>query len=647
MQKRRGPALGGSKIGGRAGSGPSPLSRAWRVYLGVSVLFILAYYLLPLPGAAQIVTLILLGLSPLVMFVTGIRVHRPARPGTWYLLLGGVSAFLAGDALWEYGVRVLQSTLLYSVSSACYLVGYILIFAALLLLARERSPDGDRSSLLDAAIVATGTGMLSWTFLAAPYLRDSVLPATERLLLAVYPLVDILLLAVLVRFFLAPGPRVAAYRLLCLGLAALLISDAAYSAERLMDSYDAGAASDVGWSLFYVLWGAAALHPSMRWLTQPAPQDPTYSSRKRMMLLAAASLLAPAALTVQAVRGLPTEIPVLVAGSALLFLLVLARMEGVQRILLSILKERERAETELRASERRFRQLFDQSVDALIVFDDSGSIHDCNQEACRALGYSRDEILNLNVRDVSAGEGLLSKAERRERQREDGTLWQRYVAGDQDGRTVHEGLHRRKDGSTYPIEVVIGSVDYGEERLILASARDITERKRLEDRLRYQASHDYLTGLPNRKLFEERLEKASDRARRNGSIVAVLYLDLDGFKQINDSLGHETGDLLLIEMARRLEASVRPADTIARLGGDEFCVLLEDLSNVGEARETATRMAQTIAGTASVDGKEVRMAASIGVSVGAPGKWEPVSLLREADAAMYRIKSEDKIYHER
>ena len=615
------------------------LSYAWLFYLGFGLLLVAGYYLLPLPETVQVLILVVLGLSPAV-FVVGIKVYRPAHPVTWYLLLAGLSAFAAGDGLWEYEAQILGTDPISSVSSAFYLGGYASIFVALLILTRRRNPDGDKASLLDAAIVATGTGMLSWTFLAAPYLADSTLPTLERSLTVIYPLVDILLLAALVRLFLAPGLRVPAYWLLCLGLGALLASDTLYSAARLLESYEAGTASDVGWSLFYVLWGTAALHPSMRLLTRSAPRRRRVgSSQKRLVLLSAVSLLAPAVLAVQAARGAPTYIPVLVAGSVLLFSLALARMEGILRVLSSTLKKQERAEAESRASERRFRQLFEQSVDALVIFDTDGNIRDCNQETCYTLGYSREEMLRLKVGDISGGEGLLSGAERRGQQREAGdTLWQQYTAGHRTASTVHEGFHRRKDGSTYPIEVLIGGVEYGGERLLMASVRDVTERKRLEERLRHQASHDHLTNLPNRKLFEQRLERASDRARRDGLTLAVLYLDLDNFKEINDSLGHEIGDLLLVEVSRRLEECLRPTDTVARLGGDEFCILLEDLSYAGEAAEVSHRVAQILTPPVRVAGKEIRTTASIGVAVGVPGDWEPVSLLREADAAMYRTK---------
>ena len=644
MKKERGSDPGNS-LNQPSGPNPSQISYAWLAYLGLGILFIAAYYLLALPEAARILTLLLLEISPVGAFAIGLRVHRPARPGTWYLLLASLLAFATGDTLWEYKSQVAGSDPLTPASGVFYLAGYTLVFAALLLAARKRNPGGDRASLLDAAIVATGTGILYWTLLAAPYLRDSTLPTTQQFLVVIFPLVDILLLAALARLFLAPGSQVTAYWLLCLGLGAFLVSNTFYGAGWLAGTGGAGVASDVWWSLFYIFWGAAALHPSMRFLTEEAPRRRTGSSRKRLVLLAAASLLMPAILAVQVARGAPANVPVLVAGSALLFSLVLARMEGTLRILSDALEKRKKAEAESRASERRFRQLFDQSVDALIVFDTDGDIRDCNQESCDALGYSREEMLRLKVGDISGGEGLLSEAERREQQREtENTLWQRYIAGKQKTSTVHEGFHRRKDGTTYPVEAVIGGVEYGGEHLILASVRDVTERKRLETRLRYQASHDHLTNLPNRKLFEQHLERATDRARRNGLILGVLYLDLDNFKQINDSFGHETGDLLLVEVSRRLEKCLRPADTVARLGGDEFCILLEDLSSAGEATEISHRVARMLKLPVKVAGRKVYTAASIGVAVGIPGDREPVSLLREADAAMYRTKRTHKIH---
>ncbi len=170
------------------------------------------------------------------------------------------------------------------------------------------------------------------------------------------------------------------------------------------------------------------------------------------------------------------------------------------------------------------------------------------------------------------------------------------------------------------------------------------ERARLERRLAHQAFHDALTGLPNRAHFREHLDGALARATRHGDVVAVLFLDLDGFKDVNDSLGHDAGDRLLVAVAGRLRACLRPEDTAARLGGDEFTVLLDGAVDVCGAILVAERLAQALRAPFMLAGREVFVTASIGVVVNTPatGYQSPDELLRDADSAMYRAKGAGK-----
>jgi diguanylate cyclase (GGDEF)-like protein len=170
---------------------------------------------------------------------------------------------------------------------------------------------------------------------------------------------------------------------------------------------------------------------------------------------------------------------------------------------------------------------------------------------------------------------------------------------------------------------------------------DVTERTALEERLEHQALHDSLTGLPNRRLFVDRLEQALRRIRRRKEIgLAVLFMDLDGFKVINDSLGHDTGDRLLAEVAERLRGCLRPEDTLTRFGGDEFTVLVEDVRASDDAAGVAERIVEELREPFTVDGRELYVAASIGVGLTSDGTKGSEELLREADTSMYRAKEE-------
>ena len=182
---------------------------------------------------------------------------------------------------------------------------------------------------------------------------------------------------------------------------------------------------------------------------------------------------------------------------------------------------------------------------------------------------------------------------------------------------------------------------------IVINCHDITQRKLAEEQLLHDAFHDALTGLPNRSLFIDRLEHSVRLAkRRTDYLFAVLFLDLDRFKVVNDSLGHAIGDLLLVAIARRLEACLRPGDTVARIGGDEFVLLLEDIDGVNEASSIVNRLQQQITSPILLDGHEVFITASIGIALSSDEDLETTNLLRDADTAMYRAKKLGRARHE-
>ena len=221
-----------------------------------------------------------------------------------------------------------------------------------------------------------------------------------------------------------------------------------------------------------------------------------------------------------------------------------------------------------------------------------------------------------------------------------GTLWGRAMSGEP-GRIVgvHVGMFRRKDGTTFPVEVSVGSIVYGGRRRILGSARDVSERRRVEERLlHHQAFHDPLTGLPNRALFLDRLERALARAAMARYAVALLFLDLDGFKAVNDDFGHEAGDRLLVAVAGRLGMRLRSEDTVARFGGDECTVLLQNVGGPHEATEVAYRILEDLREPFLLEGREHHVTARIGVALSTPAEEDPTPMLRRADEAMYRAK---------
>jgi diguanylate cyclase (GGDEF)-like protein/PAS domain S-box-containing protein len=211
---------------------------------------------------------------------------------------------------------------------------------------------------------------------------------------------------------------------------------------------------------------------------------------------------------------------------------------------------------------------------------------------------------------------------------------------ERDGMWSGELMIRRPDGEpvAHLAQLLVHKDDDGRSEFFSAVLHDISERKAFEHRLAHQATHDPLTGLPNRTLLLDRLDVALRRARRTMRRVAVLFLDLDHFKVVNDSLGHGLGDRLLIAIADRLRAALRPADTIARFGGDEFVVLCEDLTNQADSIAIAERVNEAISGPFVIDDTEVFVGVSIGIAFPDDNDADPETLIRDADAAMYQAK---------
>jgi diguanylate cyclase (GGDEF)-like protein/PAS domain S-box-containing protein len=201
-----------------------------------------------------------------------------------------------------------------------------------------------------------------------------------------------------------------------------------------------------------------------------------------------------------------------------------------------------------------------------------------------------------------------------------------------------EWVHIHLDGTSFYAEVSLNAIELNNERYLHAIVRDITERMQAQEKLQYLAHHDSLTGLPNRAMFLERLDHALTRARWTSRPLAVLFLDLDRFKNINDTLGHDIGDSALRVAAQRLLDSVREGDTVARLGGDEFTVLLEDLASTDDVPVVAQKILESVSQPFTVEDREFVMTTSIGISLYPSDGDDSLNLLRNADTAMYRAK---------
>lgn len=296
--------------------------------------------------------------------------------------------------------------------------------------------------------------------------------------------------------------------------------------------------------------------------------------------------------------------------------------------------ERKNAELALRGSEDKFRELFNNANDAIFLFGISqegviGKFVEVNDRACHKTGFTRAELLQMTPYDMAAPEDINDMPK----------LFKKLV---EQGHVTYEKASVSKDGYKIPFEVNSHVFTWNGQKMAQAIARDVSERKRAEETIRRQAYYDILTNLPNRTLFKDRLEQAMKTAHRNKQPLCVMMLDLDRFKTINETLGHQIGDKLLIGVADRLLSILADNGTIARFGGDEFTLLLPQVNQVEEATQHAQRIIETLASPFKLDGHELHVTTSIGMAFYPADGENPEVLLKNSETAMYRAKEQGR-----
>ncbi len=295
--------------------------------------------------------------------------------------------------------------------------------------------------------------------------------------------------------------------------------------------------------------------------------------------------------------------------------------------------ERVRTTRQIAAREEHLRKIMDTVVDGIITMDQTGTIETVNPATEQIFGYSSGELVGENISllmtDTMADQQGIKITQYLSSERPD-LMGQR-----------REFEARRKDGSNFAIEIAISTLKAGRRQLYIGALRDITERKQNEAILRRMATTDPLTKMPNRALFNERLAAAVDRADRGQVDIAVLFVDLDNFKNINDALGHVTGDQIIIAAGKRLTACARPHDTVAHVGGDEFSVILDAIKGT-DIEDVAKCMLTALSQPFHVDNKEIYTSGSIGV-VPYPGSAEDINeLLKDVDTAVHHAKRQGR-----
>ena len=425
--------------------------------------------------------------------LAGLRRYRPLQPAPWRLGAAGLVALALGDVIYTWldlqGVAAFPSA-----ADVAYLTGYGLLALGVFLL--FRGSGGGRGALIDTAVFVVAGGLVLWTLVVAPSLDPTADPIALGVALA-YPVMDLILLAIVVRLLMSSAERPASFTLIAVAMAVFLASDVVYAVQSLAGSYASGAI-DLGWLGGYTLWGAAALHPTMRNRIRQSVQPATLT-HGRLALLAATAAIGPALLALQGGLIDRVEPMPVVALSGVMFLLIVARLAGIVR----------------------------------------------------------------------------------------------------------------------------------SQQLLLE------ERGQLHETLRRQAVEDPLTELSNRRGF---LKAVSEALASDPLHTAVLFIDLDDFKLVNDAHGHPAGDALLRVVGRRLLRAIRDGDQVGRLGGDEFAVLFHACPSEQAAGGLAHRLLSAIGAPATVLGQTVQPAASIGIAIGGSGATGE-SLIRDADLAMYRAKA--------
>jgi diguanylate cyclase (GGDEF)-like protein/PAS domain S-box-containing protein len=290
---------------------------------------------------------------------------------------------------------------------------------------------------------------------------------------------------------------------------------------------------------------------------------------------------------------------------------------------------------ELERSQHQLQSIISNVMDGIITINGAGEIHGFNPAAEQIFGYSAQEVIGKNLRILMPEP---------ERSAHDAHLHRFLQTGEGKilGVRGREVTAVRNGGAEFPMELSASEMTLGGQRYFIGIVRDITERKLAEQKISHMAHYDYLTDLPNRALFLDILEHSIALAKRNRHKAAVLFLDLDGFKKINDTLGHAAGDLLLKGVAGRLRNTIRDSDTVARVGGDEFVLVLDNI----ESEENAVLVAKKIIAALLVPfellGRQGRIGASIGISVFPDDSMETTKLVKQADEAMYLAKQGGK-----
>ncbi|MFJ9620339.1 putative bifunctional diguanylate cyclase/phosphodiesterase [Streptomyces sp. NPDC101181] len=561
---------------------------------------------------------------------------RPA----WLLFSFSSLMAACGNAVWGWyevilGVPV-PSPSLADVFFLCFAPPAII--GLLVLAKRPVTRAGWVCLALDAWLIGGSLLTLAWSLAlahtahVAGFQETSVAPAALSL---AYPLLDIVLVSmVLALHFRRSGVNRSAVNTAIAALALTVLSDAVFTSPLLRSTYHSGQLLDAGWFagsllLAYAPWAARR---AARGAERPAPPRSSTASRPIAGSLAALTpYLAAAVCTLgilyNAVEGRQVDRVVIFTGCTVVLALVVR--QGI------MLLDNIALTQELAQKENHFRSLVQGSSDVIMIAAPSGTLRYVSPAAAGVYGREAEDLVGAELSSIIHPEDLGRVVHE----------VRRFLAAapHEEPTTRIECRFRSGTGDWLNVESTVNRHQGG----LLLNSRDVTERVRLQAQLQHNAEHDPLTDLPNRALFTARVRQALGGRRASDPGTAVLFIDLDGFKAVNDTIGHQAGDELLIQAGRRLQESVRAGDTAARLGGDEFAALIvgdgtrDQGAREYQVHEIADRLRLTLSQPYRIGPSEVRVAASIGVAFAEPA-ISPTDLMRNADLAMYRAKAGGK-----
>ncbi|MEU3450515.1 EAL domain-containing protein [Streptomyces thermolilacinus] len=570
------------------------------------------------------------------------RAHgSPFRPA-WLLFALSSAMAACGNAVWGWYEVVLDRPVPHpSLADLFFLLFAPPAIVGLLVLAKRPVNRAEWVCLaLDSWLIAGSLLTLSWSLALAHTARFDGESVAHTALSLAYPLLDIVLVSMVLalHFRRSKKGNRSAVNTAIAALALTVMCDALFTSPMLRDTYRSGQLLDAGWFagsllLAYAPWGAR------RTPVQPPPergrraQRPQRNPRRRIAgsLAALTPYLAAGVCTLSIlyffVEGRRVDRFVVLTGCTVVLALVVR--QGI------MLLENIALAQELAQKENHFRSLVQSSSDVIMIADPDGVLRYVSPAASGVYGRDAEELMGTELSALIHPDDL------------GGVVHEvrRFLAAppSEEPTTRIECRFRSGAGEWLNVESTVNRHEGG----LIFNSRDVTERVRLQAQLQHNAEHDPLTDLPNRALFTRRVRQALGGRRSGDSGTAVLFIDLDGFKGVNDRLGHQAGDELLIQAARRLQESVRSGDTAARLGGDEFAALIagdagqDPAAREFQVHEIADRLRLTLSQPYEVEGTEVRVAASIGVAFAEPGMTAG-ELLRNADLAMYRAKAGGK-----